>query len=303
MIRYDCLKLLAPRITDELVVTSLSGQKIEWASLSQHPGNLLVGTMGTALGVGMGLAIGLPRRKVIVLESDGSVLLSLFNLATLANLDLKNLIVLVFDNQVYSGTRISEPTATAGKTDLAMMARGAGIEQAVTVTDLAAFQREMEAALTGAALKFIVCKIEESVSHREITRTDLDPLENKYQFVRYLERTEGKPIFRGRGLSENISQRKRKQCLKSNSKDAGEYVNEHYRKVAARWRARVTDAPFMQQLRAGTLPAGEAPNFLQKLGLVHDRDQYRGGGFVPQAYFFFSQTSRPHGAHGGKTCR
>ena len=45
----------------------------------------------------------------------------------------------------------------------------------------------------------MVCKIEESVSHREIFRTDLDPLENKYQFVRYLERTEGKPIFRGRG--------------------------------------------------------------------------------------------------------
>jgi len=34
---------------------------------------------------------------------------------------------------------------------------------------------------------------------REITRTDLDPMENKYQFVRYLERSEGRPIFRGRG--------------------------------------------------------------------------------------------------------
>lgn len=89
MIRYDCLKLLAPGITDQLVVTSLSGQKIEWANLSQHPGNLLVGTMGTALGVGIGLAIGLPQRKVIVLESDGSMLLSLFNLPTLANLDPK----------------------------------------------------------------------------------------------------------------------------------------------------------------------------------------------------------------------
>lgn len=199
MIRYDCLKLLAPRITDQLVVTSLSGQKIEWASLSQHPGNLLVGTMGTALGVGIGLAIGLPRRKVIVLESDGSVLLSLFNLATLANLDPQNLIVLVFDNQVYSGTRISEPTATAGKADLAMIARGAGIEQATTVRDLETFEREMNAALDGNQLKFIVCKVEESIAHREIMRTDLDPMENKYQFVRYLERSEGRPIFRGRG--------------------------------------------------------------------------------------------------------
>ncbi len=168
MIRYDCLKLLAPRITDQLVVTSLSGQKIEWASLSQHPGNLLVGTMGTALGVGIGLAIGLPRRKVIVLESDGSVLLSLFNLATLANLDPQNLIVLVFDNQVYSGTRISEPTTTAGKTDLAMMARGAGIERATTVRDLETFLREIDSALNEARLKFIVCKVEESVAHREI---------------------------------------------------------------------------------------------------------------------------------------
>ena len=141
----------------------------------------------------------LPRRRVVALESDGSVLLSLFNLPTLANLAPKNLTVFVFDNQVYSGTRISEPTATAGKTDLTMMARGAGVEQAVTVRDLGAFEREMTAALSGAETKFIVCKIEESVTHREITRTDLDPLENKYQFVRYLERTEGKAIFRGRG--------------------------------------------------------------------------------------------------------
>jgi len=199
MIRYDCLKRLAPRITDQLIVTSLSGQKIEWASLSQHPGNLLVGTMGTALGVGIGLAVGLPRRKVIVLESDGSVLLSLFNLATLANLDPKNLIVLVFDNQIYSGTRISEPTATAGKTDLAMMARGAGIGQATTVRELEAFEREIDAALDGSELKFIVCKVEESVVHREIARTDLDPMENKFQFVRYLERSEGRAIFRSRG--------------------------------------------------------------------------------------------------------
>jgi thiamine pyrophosphate-dependent acetolactate synthase large subunit-like protein len=122
----------------------------------------------------------LPQRKVIVLESDGSLLLSLFNLPTLANLDAKNLKVFVFDNQVYSGTRISEPTATAGKTDLARMARGAGIEHAVTVASLTEFRAEMEAALSADRLKFIVCKVEESVRHREIVRTDLDPLENKY---------------------------------------------------------------------------------------------------------------------------
>ena len=199
MIRFDCLELLAPLITDQIVVTSLSGQKIEWAHLSKHDGNLLVGTMGTALGVGMGLAVALPHRKVIVLESDGSVLLSLFNLPTLANLDLNNLIVFVFDNAAYSGTRISEPTATAGKTDLAKIAHGAGIENAVTVRDLPSFKQEMTAAINESLLRIVVCKIEESKDHRNIPRTDMDPLENKYVFVRYLERTEGKRFTRSHG--------------------------------------------------------------------------------------------------------
>ena len=136
MIRYECLQRLAAFITDQLVVTSLSGQKIEWAHLSDHDGNLLIGNMGNALGVGLGLALALPHRKVIVLESDGSVLLSLFNLPTLANLRPDNLLVFVFDNEVYSGSRISEPTATAGRTDLRKMAEGAGIENALTVTDI-----------------------------------------------------------------------------------------------------------------------------------------------------------------------
>jgi thiamine pyrophosphate-dependent acetolactate synthase large subunit-like protein len=199
MIRYDCLELLAPLITDQIVVTSLSGQKIEWAHLSKHEGNLLVGTMGTALGVGMGLAIALPRRKIIVLESDGSVLLSLFNLPTLANLNPDNLLVFVFDNASYSGSRISEPTATAGKTDLAKMAQAAGIDHAATVCELESFKREMDSGLSESGLRFIVCKVEESRDHRNIARTDMDPLENKYLFIRYLEKTEGKRIVRSHG--------------------------------------------------------------------------------------------------------
>ena len=125
MIRHDCLELLAARMTDQLVVTSQSGQRIEWSHLSKHEGNLLIGMMGCAIGVGMGLALALPHRKVIVLDSDGSVLLSLFNLATLGNLRLKNLVIYVFDNGVYSGSRISYPTATSGNTDLEAMAKGA----------------------------------------------------------------------------------------------------------------------------------------------------------------------------------
>ena len=200
MIRYECLELLAARMIDPLVVTSQSGQRIEWAHLSKHEGNLLVGMMGCAIGVATGLALALPHRKVVALDSDGSVLLSLFNLATLGNLRPKNLIVYVFDNGVYSGSRISYPTATSGNTDLEAMARGAGIENAHMIRDIDEFKQRGLEALVRNELGFYVCKVEESLMHREIPRPDLDLAENKYRFVRYLERTERKTIpFLGRG--------------------------------------------------------------------------------------------------------
>ena len=200
MIRRDCLEIMVPLMKDHLVVTSQSGQRIEWTHLSKHEGNLPVGMMGGAVGIGMGLALALPHRKVVALESDGSVLLSLFNLATLANLNPPNMTVFVFDNGAYSGSRISEPSATAGRTDLKAVAKGVGIEYAVTVRDLDGFKREGPAALTQKGPRFIVCKVEESLVHREIPRPTEDLAEGKYRFVRYLERTEGKAIpFIGRG--------------------------------------------------------------------------------------------------------
>ena len=200
MNRYECLQQLLPLITDQLVVTSQSGQRIEWSSLTRRDGNLLLGEMGAALSVGAGIALALPHRKVVVLESDGSLLLSLSSLATVANLALENLSVFVFDNQAYSGTRISEPSATAGKTDLEQVARGAGIANSVTVRDLENFGRQAATALAAGAVSFIVCKVEESLLHRDIPRPDLDLPEIKYRFVRYLQQTEGKLApFIGRG--------------------------------------------------------------------------------------------------------
>jgi thiamine pyrophosphate-dependent acetolactate synthase large subunit-like protein len=206
MKRYDCLELLAPLVKDEIVVTSGSGQRVEWGHLAPRDGNLFIGSLGIALGVGLGLAIGLPKRKTVVLEADGSLLLSLFNLPTLANQNPENLVVIVFDNQAYSGSNISHPTVTAGKTDLEMTAKGTGISSAVTVRDPEAFRKEATAALHEPGLRFIVAKVEESLDHRKMSRPNVDLLENKYRFVRYLERTEGKIIFpneRGEGKKLN----------------------------------------------------------------------------------------------------
>jgi len=199
MTRYECLEYLAPLISNELVVTSLSGQRVEWAHLSHHEGNLLLGSMGNALGVGLGLSLALRNRRVIVLESDGSVLLSLFNLPTLASVRPGNLAVVIFDNEAYSGTRISQPSATHGRTDLELTAKGAGIEEARTVQNLESFKAAVKSVFSEKRLHFVVAKVDASVGHRQLVRPDMDLLENKYRFMRYVERTQGKPVHHGRG--------------------------------------------------------------------------------------------------------
>ena len=83
------------------------------------------------------------------------------------------------------------------------IARGAGIQHAVTVRDIEEFKQEVTTALSNSHASFIVCKVEESLLHRETPRPTTDLAENKYTFVRYLERAEGKPIaFVGRGRAD-----------------------------------------------------------------------------------------------------
>ena len=79
------------------------------------------------------------------------------------------------------------------------VAATAGIEHSVTVRDVEAFKKEAVDAVSEEGLRFVVSKVEESRGHRRILRTNVDLLENKYQFVRYVERIEGKIIFTGRG--------------------------------------------------------------------------------------------------------
>ena len=90
------------------------------------------GSMGTVSSIGLGLALARPDRRVIALDGDGSLLMNLGALATIAACRPSNLVLLVWDNQAYATTG-GQPTGTAGLADLAAVARGAGIERAVTV--------------------------------------------------------------------------------------------------------------------------------------------------------------------------
>ena len=188
MTRYECLGILAPLLRDEdLVVTALGWVAGEWHSIRPRESNLYQINMGMCTPLSLGLALVLPHRRVIALESDGSVLLYLGNLTTLANKRPKNLTVIVFDNQCYLATG-GLPTATAGVTDLAGMARAAGIGNSYEAKTLSDFEGQARGALKREGPSYIVAKVDAAGKRMS---TNMDGKEAKYRFVRYIEKSEG----------------------------------------------------------------------------------------------------------------
>lgn len=166
--RFDCFKILASWLDEHmLTVTSRGGNAREWAHLWQQGANFHSLNMGMCLSFALGLSLAFPHRKVIAIDSDGSLLLDTSSLVTLADVNPANLLVLVFDNQSYA--RMG-PTATARSADLAKMAQGAGVKKTATITSLEQFTMSVKPALEGQELSLFVVK---SASGR--TRIKVDP--------------------------------------------------------------------------------------------------------------------------------
>ena len=192
MKRYDCLKAIAPHFGEELVVTNLGAVRHEWQALRPHPGNYHLQNLGLTSSMALGLALALPHRKVVAFDGDGSLLLNLGSLATIANQHPKNLIHVVFDNECYESSR-GAPTATAGQADLAAIARGAGFANVTTANSVAEFEQGFLRSLKTNDLSFILAKVE--VGAGDVPAAALDSAENKYLFVRYIEKSENLKIL------------------------------------------------------------------------------------------------------------
>lgn len=192
MKRYDCMTALAGKLKDELVVLSLGASVDEWYNAAPHmrSASLFQQQLGCVTPEAFGLAVGLPHRRIVSLDTDGGMMFNLGILATLANERPKNLLVIVWDNECYQSIG-GPPTHTAtGIVDLAAIARGAGIERAHAVRDLEEFAGRCDEALAAQALTVIVAKVDKQVRH-DIKRKHSDGREDKYIFVRHVEATEG----------------------------------------------------------------------------------------------------------------
>jgi sulfopyruvate decarboxylase subunit beta len=209
VIRIDCLKTLKPMLSDDtLVVVTLGVTTDEFYDLGHREASMYLPAMGCNTPVGLGLATALPHRRVLVLDSDGSLLMSLGILTTVAAQAPRNLGIIVFDNQCYESIGGS-PTPSAAGADLAMIARGAGIKDATAVDDLAGFKAAAQRALTAPGPIFVNARFEPSI--QRVTPKTTDIFEDKYHFVRYVERTEGveilTPAVRGRRAAQAFDEK------------------------------------------------------------------------------------------------
>jgi thiamine pyrophosphate-dependent acetolactate synthase large subunit-like protein len=187
MRRFDCLKTLSSIIDDALVVTSAGATTLEWNALRPGDGNFRVRTLGLCSSIALGMALGLPHRKVVALDGDGSLLMNLCSLPTLARLRPPNLLHIVFDNEVYEASGCGK-TATACGTDLVGIAAAAGILRASWAKSLESFEDTARTAMRANELTLVGVKIDPA--RVEVPAFPMDEIENKYRFIRHVESTE-----------------------------------------------------------------------------------------------------------------
>ncbi|HJR33676.1 MAG TPA: thiamine pyrophosphate-dependent enzyme [Gemmatimonadales bacterium] len=183
--RLDAIQAIYPELERSVVVTIMGAVAAELQSIGHRPNFFyLQHAMGLASSVGLGIAIARPELPVVVLDGDGSLLMNLGGLTTLARYRPRNLVHLVFDNESLLSVG-GFPTATATGSDLAAIARGAGVPRTATVATLEELRDAFRAAREAGDLSTLVAKVEAVGPAGYVT--DLSLLENRYEFARHLK--------------------------------------------------------------------------------------------------------------------
>ena len=184
MKRLDAMQAVYAELDRCVVVTIMGAVAAELQAIGHKPNFFyLQHAMGLASSMGLGIALSRPELTVVVFDGDGSILMNLGGLTTLARYRPKNLVHVVFDNESLLSVG-GFPTATSTGSDIAAMAAGAGIPRTSTVTTIDEFKIAFTEAIAAHDLTTIVAKVEAVGPSGYVT--DLSLLENRYQFQRHL---------------------------------------------------------------------------------------------------------------------
>jgi thiamine pyrophosphate-dependent acetolactate synthase large subunit-like protein len=183
MNRFDLTKRLVAQLRhDEAVVAGIGNANFDlWASGRRPQNFYMLGSMGLAIPIALGVAIAQPQRHVIALEGDGSLLMQLGCLATVAMRKPANLTMIVWDNGLYQITG-GQTTASASAADLVAIATGSGLSKCAWATDEDDFDRLVAAALGGGP-SLIAARIDDKPA---VATTDRDPVQIRERFMRGL---------------------------------------------------------------------------------------------------------------------
>lgn len=161
MNRYELTKRLVAKLRrGEAVIGGIGNTNFDLWAAGQRPENFyMLGSMGLAVPIALGVALAQPSRRVFALEGDGSLLMQLGALGTVASLAPRNLAIVVFDNAMYHITG-KQKSLTASTVDLVAVAKGAGLAQSEWARDEAHFEALAERALKGAGPSLIGARID-----------------------------------------------------------------------------------------------------------------------------------------------
>jgi thiamine pyrophosphate-dependent acetolactate synthase large subunit-like protein len=181
MNRFELTKRLAAHLKrEEAVIGGIGNSNFDLWMSGQRPQNFyMLGSMGLTIPIAFGVALAQPDRHVVALEGDGSLLMQLGCLSTIAMQAPKNLTIVVWNNGIYQITG-GQPTASAGVTDLVAVARGCGLANSAWAADEEEFDRLFAAALQGGPT-FIAARIDDKPG---TGTTDRDPVQIRERFMR-----------------------------------------------------------------------------------------------------------------------
>ena len=153
--KYTCIRKLAERRTNQIVVTMMSLAD-PWAELSDGP--LDYASVDSAMGHGADFAYGIakaqPQRRVIALNGDGSMLMCLGTLVTMAQYPVENFTLVIVENGTYEVTG-NQPVPGHGLMDFERLARGAGLSNVQTLEDESTFDQKITSHLNGPGLQVL----------------------------------------------------------------------------------------------------------------------------------------------------